>query len=351
MLFFGRKKRLIDYASCAGCAGKLAPQGLAEVMRFRSPASDANLLVGTETGDDAGVYRISNDTALVQTIDFFPPVVNDPFLYGQIAAANAISDVFAMGGTPKTALNLICYPGDKLNFDWLGEIVRGGEERCAAAKVVVLGGHTLRDAEIKFGYAVTGVIHPEHILTNAKAQPGDKLVLTKPLGTGFVTTAHRAEACPDDVFQAACASMTQLNDIGRDAMLEAGAHSATDVTGFGLAGHGYGMAKGSGVTLVFEISRLPLIEGAEKLARKPYLTRASGTNAAYVASELRVEGKPDATALEFFYDAQTSGGLLISVPADRADMLVENARKKGAAATAVIGEVIERADVALIVRP
>jgi selenide,water dikinase len=320
-------------------------------MRHRSAVTDPNLLVGTETGDDAGVYRLTDDLAIVQTIDFFPPVVNDPFVYGQISAANSISDVYAMGGTPKTALNLVGYPDDKLSLDWLAEIVRGGEERCQKAGVVVVGGHTVRDAEIKFGYAVTGVIHPQRILTNAGARPGDRLVLTKPLGTGFVTTAHRAEACPDDVFQAAVASMIQLNDIGRDVMLEAGAHSATDVTGFGLAGHAYGMAQGSGVTLVIELSRLPLLPGAEKLAHRPYLTRASATNSAYVANDLRVEGKLDGVRMEFFYDAQTSGGMLISVPADRAEGMVEDARKRGAAAACIIGAVIERADAALIVRP
>lgn len=320
-------------------------------MRHRSPSTDPNLLVGTETGDDAGVYRLTEDLAIVQTLDFFPPVINDPFIYGQISAANSISDVYAMGGTPKTALNLVGYPDDKLSLDWLAEIVRGGEERCTAAGVVVLGGHTVRDAEIKFGYSVTGTIHPERILTNAGAQPGDKLVLTKPLGTGFVTTAHRADACPDDLFQAAVASMIQLNDIGRDAMLETGAHSATDVTGFGLAGHAFGMAKGSGVTLVIELTKLPLLPGAEKLARRPYLTRASATNSAYVANDLRVEGKPDSTRLEFFFDAQTSGGMLVSVPGDRAEAMVEIARKKGAAAACIIGEVIAQTDKALLVRP
>src|SRR5439155_8103069 len=190
-------------------------------------------------------------------IDFFPPVVNDPYIYGQIAAANALSDVYAMGGTPKTALNLVGYPDDKESLDWLGEIIRGGEERCRAAGAVIVGGHTVRDAEIKFGYAVTGVVHPQRILTNAAARPGDKLVLTKALGTGFVTTAAKADACPPELFRAACESMVQLNDIGRDVMLEAGAHAATDVTGFGLAGHAYEMAQGSDVTIVFELSRLP----------------------------------------------------------------------------------------------
>ncbi len=199
--------------------------------------SDPNLLVGTETHDDAGVYRLTDAIALVQTIDFFPPVVDDPFVYGQIAAANALSDVYAMGGTPTTALNLVGYPDDKLGLEWLGEILRGGAERCSAAGCTIVGGHTVRDAEIKFGYAVTGVVHPQRIVTNATARPGDCLVLTKPLGTGFITTAHKASACPDDVLHAACASMIQLNNIGRDVMLAVGAHAATDVTGFGLAGH------------------------------------------------------------------------------------------------------------------
>jgi selenide,water dikinase len=255
-----------------------------------------------------------------------------------------------MGGTPKTALNLVGYPDNKEPLDWLGRIIEGGEERCRAAGTVVLGGHTVRDVEIKFGYAITGVVHPQKILTNAAAKPGDKLVLTKALGTGFVTTAHKAEACPEDVLEAACASMIQLNDVARDAMVEIGAHSATDITGFGLAGHAYGMAAGSGVTLVLEMSRLPLLPGADKLAHRPYLTRASTTNAAYVEPELRIEGRPDAMRLQFFYDAQTSGGLLISLPADRADALVETVRARGATAACVVGEVLERQDRALIVR-
>jgi len=307
-------------------------------------------LVGTETHDDAGVYKLTDELAIVQTIDFFPPVVNDPFIYGQIAAANALSDVYAMGGTPKTALNLVGYPDDKEPLDWLGTIMDGGAERCVAAGVTILGGHTVRDAEIKFGYAVTGIIHPGRILTNAAAKPGDKLVLTKPLGTGFVTTAHKADACPPELFAAACASMIQLNDIGRDAMLEAGAHAATDVTGFGLAGHGFAMAEGSGTALVLEMSRLPIFPGAEKLAHKPYLTRASRTNAAYVAPGLKIEGKPDPVRLEFFYDAQTSGGLLISVPAQNAESLVANLVSRGMTEACIIGEVIERKETALIVK-
>jgi selenide, water dikinase len=350
MLFFGKKKRLIDYASCAGCAAKLPPQAITQVLRELPPVKDPNLLVGTETHDDAGVYKLTEDIAIVQTIDFFPPVVNDPFKYGQIAAANSLSDVYAMGGVPKTALNLVGFPDDKEPLDWLGEIIRGGEERMQKAGCVVVGGHTVRDAEIKFGYAVTGIIHPKQILTNRSAKPGDKLVLTKALGTGFITTAHKAGACPQDVFDAAVASMVQLNDVAATAMREAGAHSATDITGFGLAGHAYEMAEGSKTTLVLDMPRLPLLPGVEELTKKHYRTRASKTNRLYVEPGLRIEGKPDSARLETFYDAQTSGGLLISVPADKADALVKTLHEREVPAACIIGEVIERAGAAVVLR-
>jgi selenide, water dikinase len=297
------------------------------------------------------VYRLTDDLALVQTIDFFPPVVDDAFIYGQIAAANALSDVYAMGGVPKTALNLVGYPDDKdPGLHWLGDILRGGAERCVAAGTVIVGGHTVRDAEIKFGMAVTGIVHPSRIFTNAGAKPGDKLVLTKALGTGFITTAAKAEECLEETFRAACASMIQLNDIGRDVMIAFGGHAATDITGFGLAGHAYEMAQGSKTTLVIELGRLPLLPGAEKLAHKPFFTRASKTNAEYVAQSLKVEGRVDTVRLEFFYDAQTSGGLLISVPADKAEAMAAAARERGAATACVVGEVHERGETALVVR-
>jgi selenide,water dikinase len=310
--------------------------------------TDPNLLVGIETHDDAGVYRLTDEIALVQTIDFFPPVVDDPFIYGQIAAANALSDVYAMGGTPKTALNLVGYPDNQIGMEWLADILRGGSERCTAAGCVILGGHTVRDAEIKFGYAVTGLVHPQRIVTNAAARPGDRLVLTKPLGTGFITTANKAGACPPDVLAAACASMIQLNVIGRDVMLAVGAHAATDVTGFGLAGHAREMAEGSGVTLVFHLGQLPIFAGAEALVEKRFFTRASKSNREYVAPLLVEEGRIDPVRLEFFYDAQTSGGMLMSVPADQAEHAVELARAQGAAAAAIVGAVIERQGAAII---
>jgi selenide,water dikinase len=275
----------------------------------------------------------------VQTVDFFPPLVDDPFVYGQIAAANALSDVYAMGGKPVTALNLVGYPDDKLGMEWLGRILAGGAERCAAAGCTIVGGHTVRDAEIKFGLAVTGTIHPDRILTNATAKPGDVLVLTKPLGTGFVTTAAKRQACPPEVLDAACRSMAELNKAACEAMLAVGVSAATDITGFGFAGHSLEMAAGSNVTLVIELGKLPLIPGIERLDVTKYRTRASKTNREYADPQTHFEGTPDPTRLEFFYDAQTSGGLLISVPAAKADELVRRLTEAKTPVVAVIGEV------------
>jgi selenide,water dikinase len=316
--------------------------------------TDPNLLVGTDTHDDAGVYRLTDEIALVQTVDFFPPVIDDPYLYGQIAAANALSDVYAMGGTPKTALNLVGYPDDKdPSLVWLGKILEGGAERCRAAGCVIVGGHTVRDAEIKFGMAVTGLVHPNKVLTNAAARPGDKLILTKPLGTGFVTSAHKKGKCGpgDAAFDAAIRGMVTLNDQGRDAMVEVGVHSATDITGFGLAGHAFEMAEGSGVTIALELGRLPLLPGVEPLIAAGYRTRASATNAAYVAPGLRVEGQPEQLRMEIFYDAQTSGGLFVSVPADRSEALLRNLHDRGVRDACVIGEVRAFDGARLVVRP
>ena len=274
----------------------------------------------------------------MQTVDFFPPVVDDPFVYGQIAAANALSDVYAMGGVPVTALNLVGYPDDKLGMEWLGKILAGGAERCVAAGCTIVGGHTVRDAEIKFGMAVTGTIHPDHILTNSGAKPGDVLVLTKPLGTGFVTTASKRQKCPPEVLKAACDSMVTLNKSACEVMLAVGVNAATDVTGFGLAGHGLEMAQGSNVTLVIDLAKLPLIPGIERIDVTAHRTRASKTNREYADPHTHFEGTPDPLRLEFFYDAQTSGGLVISVPAAKADELVKRLNEAHTPA-AVIGEV------------
>ena len=344
------KTRLSDYASCAGCAAKMPPTGITKLLGFIPKTNDPNLIVGTETHDDAGVYRITPDLALVQTVDFFPPVVDDPFVYGQIAAANALSDVYAMGGVPITALNLVCYPDNELDTTWLGEILAGGAERCRAAGCTIVGGHTVRDAEIKFGMAVTGTIHPDRVLTNAKAKPGDVLLLTKPLGTGYVTTAAKKQVCPPELLKTVFDSMIRLNDSASVAAQSAGAHSMTDVTGFGLAGHALEMAEGSNVTLRIKLSALPLFEGIEKLDLPQFRTRAVKTNREYSEKHTRFELAPNAQPIlrEFLYDPQTSGGVLISVPGERACELRDKLEEKNVLA-AEIGQVVPREDEALIV--
>ncbi len=344
------KTRLTDYASCAGCAGKVPAGSLGRILDSIPKRRDPNLLVGTETHDDAGVYRLRPDLALVQTLDFFPPLVDDPFVYGQIAATNALSDVYAMGGTPVTAMNLVGFPDDKLDLGILGRILAGGADRCALAECTLVGGHTLRDLDIKYGLSVTGTIHPDRVLTNANAKPGDVLVLTKPMGTGFVTTAAKKATCPDGLYRAAIASMTTLNRAGCAAMLAAGATAATDVTGFGLAGHGFEMAEGANVTIVFDLAKLPLLDGLLELDLKKFRTRASASNTNYTIEGTRFDGSVDETRREVFYDAQTSGGLLIAIAADRLPKLLEELKAAGTLAAAVVGEVIPRRDAALWVK-
>jgi selenide,water dikinase len=320
---------------------------VAQVLSFLPKQRDPNLLVGTETHDDAGVYRVAPDLALVQTIDFFPPVVDDPFAYGRIAATNALSDVYAMGGTPLTALNLVGYPDNELGPEWLGEILRGGAAACVEAGCTIVGGHSVRDKEIKFGLSVTGTVHPDRVVTNAGAKPGDVLVLTKPLGTGFVTTAAKRQSCPESLLAAAIQSMSRLNRDGRDAMLAAGATAATDITGFGFAGHAFEMAEGSGTTLLIHLNQLPPLSGLDKLDLPKFRTRASKTNREYTEAGTKFDGTPDPFRLDLVYDAQTSGGLLIAIPPGRLSVLLDELKKAGSLAAAVVGEVLSRQGYAL----
>ncbi|APW62606.1 selenide, water dikinase SelD [Paludisphaera borealis] len=337
-------KRLTDYANCAGCAGKISPAGISQVLRDWAKAPNhPNVLVGTETMDDAGVYRIASNLALVQTLDFFPPLVDDPFAFGQIAAANALSDVYAMNGTPITVLNIAAFPVDDASLEILSEILRGAADRVGKAGAVTLGGHTIRDKEIKFGLSVTGLVDPAELLTNAGARVGDRLVLTKPLGTGFVTTAAKRQECPEEVLARAIAQMVELNADARDALRAAGgAHGLTDVTGYGLAGHAFEMAQGAGLTLEIDSRALPIIAGALPLAVERYHTRASTTNREHLEGRLRVDSDADPTLVAFAFDAQTSGGLLIAVDPDRCAALVDELTVRGTPAAAVVGRVVAR---------
>jgi selenide,water dikinase len=317
----------------------LPQDGLAQVLRQLEPWQHPDLLVGTNTCDDAGVFRLSDELALVQTTDFFPPLVDDPYDFGRIAAANALSDVYAMGGEPLTALNIVGFPDKVLPIEILADILRGGADVCRAAGAVVVGGHSVRDSEVKFGLAVTGRVHPQRILTNAAARPGDRLVLTKPLGTGVLVSARKAGKIEDEALAEAVHSMTSLNRAGRDAALRAGVRACTDITGFGLIGHAYEMAAGSDVTIVLESGNVPLFARVLELARAGVTTRASKTARAYLAERLAVATGVEEALADILANAETSGGLLLSVADDRCAMLLEELRREGAVCATVVGRV------------
>lgn len=298
--------------------------------------SSPGLLVGVETMDDAGVHRLPDGRVLIHTVDFFTPVVDDARDWGSIAAANALSDVYAMGGTPLVALQLMCWPSGELPLCTLGEVARGGADKMAEASCTVVGGHTIDDPEPKYGFAVTGTA-AGRIVTNAGCRPGDWLVLTKPLGTGIVTTAHKADRCPDRALSAAVAQMSTLNLAASRAMVSVGVSAATDVTGYGLAGHLLGMLRASGASAWIRAASLPVLPGAWDLLAEGHYPGGSLRNLA--ACEPALVGG-DERSRRMVCDAQTSGGLLISVPAARVEVLGARLESQGVTA-AVIGAVTE----------
>jgi selenide,water dikinase len=313
----------------------------------RLPKFDhANMIVGTETSDDAGVFRLRKDLAIVNTVDFFTPIVDDPYVFGQIAAANALSDVYAMGAEPTTALNIVGFPKGKLELDVLVALLNGGAERVREAGAVVIGGHTLIDDELKYGLAVTGVIDPRRVVRNVGVRPGDALVLTKALGTGIITTALKQRKAPRASITAAVQSMVALNRAASTIMRRHGVHACSDVTGFGLLGHGLEMAQGSDVTITFDAAALPVLPGAVRLAEKGLLTGGCKRNRAYLEEDGKVAINPSVRAglVEVAFDPQTSGGLLIAVPRTRAPKLVAALSKGGVAVAAVVGFAAARAD-------
>jgi selenide,water dikinase len=300
------------------------------------------VIVGVSTSDDAGVFRLREDLAIVNTVDFFTPVVDDPYTYGAISAANSLSDVYAMGGVPKTALNIVCFPQAELGGDVLQEILRGGCDKATEAEVAVIGGHTVDDPEIKFGMAVTGIIDPRRVVRNVGALPGDALVLTKALGTGILTTALKRESLSEDAYDAVVRSMSTLNRSGAEAMLRHGAHAATDVTGFGLLGHGFEMARGSGVTLRLDSTTLPVLPEVREHVRAGHVTGGCKRNRKYLEDEVTIARSVSDELCEVAFDPQTSGGLLIAVPSRDADRLVADLRAVGLTAAARIGNVMPR---------
>lgn len=275
---------------------------------------DKDLLVGIETADDAGVYRLSDDTAVVNTLDFFPPIVDDPYLFGQIAVANALSDVYAMGATPRLAMNIVCFP-KALGMDILGEILKGGMDKLAEAGVLLIGGHSVEDAEVKYGLSVTGFARPDKIVTNKGAKPGDILVLTKPIGVGVITSGLKAGRIKPDEAEEAFESMRTLNRSASEAMVAVGVSACTDITGYGLMGHAMEMAKGSEVSLVIKTTEVRILPKAiDLIAKKANRPRTLLANRDYIMADV-VKSSPIEEALELMlFDPQTSGGLLISVP-------------------------------------
>jgi len=296
-----------------GCASKLSPKLLAQVLRGVPRAGDENVLVGYDTSDDAGVYRLSESLALVQTVDFFTPIVDDPFTYGAIAATNALSDVYAMGGVPLTALAMVCYPGTG-DLDVLGEILRGGADTMRRADCSIVGGHSVNDDEIKFGYSITGRIHPDRVWKNAGARPGDALVFTKKLGTGLISTALKRGFAREADVTASIASMLTLNRDAARALDGCEVHACTDVTGFSFLGHGSEMANGSGVTLEIDVDRLRFLPGALDYARQGALSSGLKNNREFASGFVDAPPSLPADVLDALYDPQTSGGLLVSLP-------------------------------------
>lgn len=290
--------------------------------------------------DDAAVYRIDADRALVATVDFFTPIVDDPYDFGRIAAANALSDIYAMGARPLIALNIVAFPRDLLDQGILSEIVRGGGEMARLAGVAVIGGHSIDDPEPKYGLAVIGEVHPDRLLRNSTAQPGDRIVLTKPIGTGVISTAIKRGEAPPEVVQAATTSMTTLNRDAAEAMVAAGAHAATDLTGFGLLGHLHELARASRVALQLDPDAVPLLPGALELAARGFIPGGTRRNLADIDSYVRWGEEVDETRRNLLCDPQTSGGLLIVIPPDRLDQLLAALADAGSPAAAVIGELV-----------
>jgi selenide, water dikinase len=336
---------LTQQVAAAGCAAKLGPADLRQILHMLPTFEHPDLIVGTETNDDAGVFRLRDDLAIVNTVDFFTPIVDDPYVFGQVAAANALSDVYAMGGEPRTAMNIVGFPKGKMDIEVLGEVLKGGADKAHEAGVVVIGGHSLIDPEIKYGMAVTGVIHPDRVIRNVGVREGDALVLTKALGTGIITTAIKREAAAEESAKAAIASMVTLNRAASTIMRDFTVHACSDITGFGLLGHSQEVASGSGVTLVLESKALPVLPGAVTLAEDGYTTGGCRRNREYLQDKVAVDESVGPGLTEVAFDPQTSGGLLIAVPNAEAEALVERLHVGGIAAAAIVGRAVARQDV------
>jgi selenide,water dikinase len=333
------RPRLTSLSHGAGCGCKLPAADLGAVLKNLPKVTDPAVLVGHEWADDAAVYKLDGEKAVVQTLDFFTPIVDDPYTFGSIAAANAISDIYAMGAKPLFALNIVAFPMATLGAEVLNAILRGGADKAREAGIPIVGGHSIDDNEPKYGMSVTGLVHPARIMANAGAKVGDQLVLTKPLGVGIFTTAVKRGLRTEAQIEPAIKSMASLNRPGGEAIDEVGANAATDITGFGLCGHLRGMAAASNVGMQLRFSSLPVIPGVRELIAEKCYPGGTKKNWAHYKQWIDFEGLDEGEQL-LCCDAQTSGGLVISVPRDKTKALVASLERHGALAAAVIGDVV-----------
>lgn len=332
--------KLTKLASCAGCGAKVGAGTLVQLLEGFRTHSDPRLIVGYDKSDDASVYVLDENTALVQTTDFFPPIVDAPFLYGQIAAANAISDVYAMGGEPKLALNIMCL-ADSMDRHTVQEILRGGYDKAYEAGVIITGGHTIQGAEPIYGLAVSGFVNPKRVLTNSGARPGDALILTKPLGIGILTTAAKAELVEPEVLARIYRQMATLNKYARDIMVQYPVHGCTDITGFGLIGHSYEMAQGSGCSLHLDTAALPYHPEAYEFAEMGFIPAGAYRNRDFAEAGVKAAPRVTRAIQDICYDPQTSGGLFFALPEACAKECLSRLHDAGCEA-AIVGSVTEK---------
>lgn len=338
-------KRDIIFCKGGGCTAKLGPGALQRVLEKIPGKEDPNLLIGYDSSDDGAVYRVSDDLAIIQTLDFFPPMVEDPYTFGQIAAANALSDIYAMGGQVKTALNIVCFP-EHYDLNVLGDIILGGTEKVHEAGGVVAGGHSIADADIKYGLSVMGTVHPKHIYSNTGGKVGDVLVLTKPLGVGIISTAQRVSMASKEAMDAAVTSMTTLNKYAAQLLEKYQVHGCTDVTGFGFLGHLSEMLGESGKACIYA-DEIPYISQAREYAEEFLLTAAGQKNRNHVGEQVEFR-RNDFPMEEILFDPQTSGGLLVSLPREDGLQLVEDLHRKDLPG-AIVGEITETQNKKIIV--
>jgi selenide,water dikinase len=335
------KVDLLQMVEYSGCSAKISPKQLEEILKYLPLPKDPNILVDIDTHDDAGVYKVNDDLALVLTTDFFPPVCSDPYEFGQIAAANSISDVYAMGGDPVLALNIMMFPAAKLPMEAYAEILKGGFDKATEAGVRIIGGHTIDDFPPKYGLAVVGYIHPEKIITNAGIIPVDSLILTKPIGTGVILAGHRLGMVSQDDLEEAKRLMKLLNKSGAEVMKKYKIRGATDITGFGLAGHALKMAKASKVSLKIIMKDVPLIGDSYRLIDEGCIPAASFRNLDYAEKDIELAPDLDYNLKMIAFDAQTSGGLLFSAPPEKVENILEDLNNAGLTESKVIGSAIE----------